>query len=186
MGSAALSCSSPAPEAVVSPQADESRAAEVSSGSTPKLAHEDPKQSAARQIIEAARYCALITIDETGQPRARTVDPRSPDDSFVIRMVTQPATRKIAQIEANPKVTLYYFDSARAEYVTVMGTASLTRDPDAIVRYWSEEWDEFYPDRPNDVVLIEVVPDRLEVLGRGIDPDEVTWTPQGLDFESVP
>ena len=35
--------------------------------------------SVAKEIIKAARYCALITIDSTGQPHVRTMDPFSPD-----------------------------------------------------------------------------------------------------------
>ena len=147
-----------------------------------EVAGEDPRLVAARQIMADARYSALITVDEFGQPRARTVDPRQPDESMTVWVATQPQTRKVAQIEGHRQVTLYYFDRGRAEYVTVMGRATLHRDAETIERFWLDEWDEFYPDRPADVVLIEVVPERIEVLGRGVDPDPVTWVPQGIDL----
>ena len=143
---------------------------------------EDDRLVAARRIMAAARHCALITVDETGQPRARTIDPRLPDESMTVWMVTNPATRKVDQIRNNPKVTLYYFDPQKAEYVTLMGTATLHHDTDVIQDHWLSLWDEFYPDRPRGVVLIEVVPARIEVLGRGLDPHEQTWEPQGVDL----
>ena len=35
--------------------------------------------SAAKALMETTKYCALITLDKSGQPQARTMDPFSPD-----------------------------------------------------------------------------------------------------------
>ena len=159
-----------------------------------RLAGESDLQLAARQIMTAAGFCALVTVDETGAlvtvdetgaqviPRARTIDPSEPDQDFVVRFVTHPATRKVAQLERNSRVVLYYFDPDRREYATLYGTAVPVQGTEAIKRHWQPKWDAFYPDRPQGVRVYEVLPERVEVLGRGFEPDPDNWRPQGIDF----
>ena len=49
----------------------------------------------AKDIMEQTRFCVLITLDESGHPRARTMDPFMPDENMVIRMGTGAITRKV-------------------------------------------------------------------------------------------
>ena len=56
----------------------------------------------AREIMTAARYCALITLDSSGRPQARTVDPFPPDENMVVWLGTNPRSRKVAEIRRNP------------------------------------------------------------------------------------
>ena len=51
--------------------------------------------SAAREIMLAARYCALITLDETGRPNARTMDPFEPEHHMVVWLGTNSRSRKV-------------------------------------------------------------------------------------------
>jgi general stress protein 26 len=141
---------------------------------------------AARQIMEAARYCALVTTDETGQPQARTVEPFSPDERLVVWFATKPTTRKVAQIRRDPRVALYYFDLASESYVTVIGAARLVTDAAEKERRWSPRWEKFYPDR--DFVLVAVTPERIEVVSNklGIVPDPGTTAPPAVDFTRRP
>lgn len=141
------------------------------------------KLAAARDIIETVRYGALATVDADGQPRVRTVDPFPPTEDMTIWIATHPATRKLAQIRENPRVTLYYTDPDRAAYVTLMGRARIHEDAATKAAWKHPDIDRFYPDYPEDYALIEVVPDRLEVLGRGVDADPTTWRPQSVRFE---
>ena len=66
---------------------------------------------AAMEVMQAARYCALITIGPDGRPQARTVDAFAPEDDLTVWIGTNRVTRKVAEIQANPQVTLYYFDA---------------------------------------------------------------------------
>lgn len=43
--------------------------------------------AAAREIITPLLYCGLITIDEDGQPQARTMNPFPPDDDMRLEVV---------------------------------------------------------------------------------------------------
>ena len=80
--------------------------------STPMLYAQQPTPratliAAAREIIAAARFCALVTVDDSGQPHARGMDPFEPDEDFTIWMGTNRHTRKVREIARDPRVTLY-------------------------------------------------------------------------------
>ena len=142
---------------------------------------------AAREIMLAARYCALITVDDTGRPQARTMDAFPPDEDMVVWMATNPKTRKVAEIRRDPRVTLYYYDAASQSYVTIAGRARLVDDKIEKQKRWKEEWKGFYPDRDASYLLVAVTPERLEVLSpsRGIGNDPVTWRPPAVEFGVV-
>ena len=40
--------------------------------------------AAAREIMTALQYCALVTIDETGRPQVRTMNPFQPDENMIV------------------------------------------------------------------------------------------------------
>jgi general stress protein 26 len=146
--------------------------------------------AAATDIIQKARYCTFITIDSTGQPQARIVDPIAPGADFVVWFATNPRSRKVGQVEANAKVTLSCFDTASSSYVTLLGRASLVRDVSEKQRHWKKDWAAIYPNGPtgDDVVLIRVTPGRLEIVSesRGIMSDPKTWSPTAIDFPQKP
>jgi general stress protein 26 len=139
---------------------------------------------AARDVAAAAGICAVITIDETGQPQARAIDIFQPDDRFVIWFATNPASRKVAHITANPRVTVYCYDSATTSYATVLGRARLVNDPAEKQKRWKKSFEAFWPDRGAGYLLVEVTPARVEVSSpsRGVGNDPVTWAPRAVVF----
>jgi general stress protein 26 len=143
--------------------------------------------TAARAIVEKARYATLISLDKTGHPHARIVDPFMPEPDWTIWIATTAASRKVGQIQADPRVTLLYFDTTTQSYVSLLGAAELVRDPAAKGTHWKEEWAAFYKDRNrgDDYVLIRVRPRRLEVVGEthGIRNDPLTWQPAAIDLQ---
>src|ERR1043165_6219778 len=120
--------------------------------------------SAAREIMNTARYCALITTDARGSSQARTMDAFAPDEKMIVWLATNPRSRKVAEIRRNPRVTLYYFDRDHQAYVTLYGTARLVNDAKEKSRHWKDDWKVFYPDRDKSYLLIKVMPERLEVV----------------------
>jgi general stress protein 26 len=141
--------------------------------------------AAAREIMAAARYCALISLDSTGSPYARTIDPFLPDEHMVVWFATNPSSRKVTQIRRHPQVTLYYFDREAPGYVTIYGTARLVNDPREKAKRWKDEWKAFYPDRAKSYLLVAVTPEKLEVVNekKGILGDPGTWTPPSVTFK---
>lgn len=142
--------------------------------------------AAAREIMVAARYCALITLDSSGRPQARTLDTFPPDENMVVWLGTNPRSRKVAAIRRNPRVTLYYFDRDGQAYVTIFGIARLVNDPKEKAKRWKDEWKAFYPDRARDYLLIAVKPEKLEVVSvkKGIVGDPNTWRPPSVSFRT--
>jgi general stress protein 26 len=143
--------------------------------------------AAARDIMQSSRYCAVITLDETGQPQARTIDAFTPGEGMVVWFATNPKSRKVGELQQDPRITLYYFDSRSPElgYVTLIGRARLVTDKAEKQKRWKEGWEAFWPDRDASFLLVEVTPIRLEVVSpkHGISPDPVTWRPPYVEFK---
>jgi general stress protein 26 len=138
---------------------------------------------AAREIMAAAGFCALITIGDDGHPQARVMDAAAPDARMAVTLMTNPASRKVAQIARDPRVTLFYFDPESLGYVTIVGRAETVLDPEEKRRRWLDRWSPHIA-RPEDAVLYEVVPERIEVVSvaRGVTGDEGTWTPPSIEL----
>ena len=144
-------------------------------------------------LIARHSTVGLVTVDEFNRPRVRTVrafrlkNPTTARERFTVFILTRTSTRKIDQIAKNPLVTLYFNEDQRAAYATIMGRATVHRDPknprlqpfldSATVKF-------FWPAFPRDFVMIEVVPDWLELIGPGLWNDPNTWRPQAVVFES--
>ena len=138
----------------------------------------------AQEIMKAARYCALITLDSNGRVHARTMDPFPPEENMVVWLATNPKSRKVAEIRRHHHVTLYYFVRDDQAYVTISGRARIVRDAAEKARHWKDEWKDFYPDR--NYRLIAVTPERLELISvkQGIIGDSITWTPPAVKFRN--
>ncbi|MEJ2595929.1 MAG: pyridoxamine 5'-phosphate oxidase family protein [bacterium] len=141
--------------------------------------------SAAREIMNKAGTCTLITLDAEGLPDARVMDPFYPEEDLTVWFGTNPRSRKVNQITQNPNVTLFYFDRETAGYVVIHGIARLVNDPDEKKNRWKEAWEDFYPDRDEDYLLIQVSPEWMEILSeaKGITGDPVTWQVPVVNFK---
>lgn len=133
-------------------------------------------ESVARKIIAEVRYAGFTTIDSLGYPNTRTMDALPPSDHFEVWLATNPASRKVRQIKNNSAVALYYSQSEKGNYVTLIGRASLIDDPESKAKHWRDEWEEFYPTK-QDMLLIKVEPIRLEVVSyeHGIISESKDW-----------
>ena len=156
------------------------------------LADEKPKTPAtrdelvatARELMTAQKYCALVTVDATGGPSVRTMNPFPPEEDMTVWFATNDRSRKVAEIRANPRVTLYYADHQKAAgYVTLSGRAELVADMGEILKRKRAYWDQSFPGLRN-LVLIKVVPERLDVLDyKGkIQVDPKTWRTPSVEF----
>jgi len=142
--------------------------------------------AAAQEVMEKARFCALITLGADGHPQARVVDPFAPERDLTVWIATNPITRKVEQIRADPRVTLFYFDPSGPGYVTLLAKAELVTDSAEKAKHWKEDWAAFYADknRGEDFILIRCKPIRLELVsyGHGLLNDPTTWRPITVEF----
>lgn len=138
---------------------------------------------AAREIMLAGT-CTLVTVTDGAMPHARVMDPLDPDENFEVWLATNPRSRKVEHLNANPNVVLHYIDQVDNGYVSLYGKAELVSDSSAIKEHWKSEWNQFYPNRNSDCVLIKIKPTRLEVINymAGITGDPLTWQPEVITF----
>ena len=146
----------------------------------------DKIKLAAREIMISSGTCTLITLDENMLPTARVMDPFAPESDFAVWFGTNQTSRKVSQIKKNSTVTLFYLDSDASGYVVIQGNAELIRDPMEKEARWKEEWQAFYPNRPEGYLLIKVTPKWMEVISnsRGIFGDSKTWQPSRIVLDS--
>ena len=138
----------------------------------------------ARDTMAKARFCALITLDASGHPRARTMEAFPPEDNMVVWMGTSRYTRKVEEIRNDPRVTLYYAHPDHVGYVTLYGTAKLVDTPEEKDKRWKEEYASYFPEGKAGYILIAVTPKRMEVTdySRGVAGDPKTWKPPTVKF----
>ena len=142
----------------------------------------------ARELIATQKFCALITLDETGAPSVRTMNPFPPEEDMTVWIATNDRSRKVREIRNDPRVTLYYSDHSQAiGYVSITGRAVLVDDMKEIVKRKRAYWDTAFPDLKH-LVLIKVVPERLDVLyyKKGIVNDPETWRTPFVEFPAPP
>ena len=139
---------------------------------------------AARDTMTSAKTCALITVDQEGRPRVRVMDPFLPDNDFTVWLGTNPRSRKVEQIQQDPRVTLYYLAVDGSGYVMMQGTAQLIDAAAEKEARWKEGWEAFYPNKEEDYMLIKVTPEWIEVVSYTHDVigDPITWEPPRLTF----
>lgn len=150
-----------------------------------QTANRDSVIFAAREIIGNVTYCALVTADSSGTANVRTMNPFPPEEDMCVWMATNKHTRKYDEIKKNPKVTLYYANHAAAEgYVTITGKAVLVDDMVEKQKRKREYWTQAFPDF-NDLILIKIVPEKLEVVNykHNLYGAEVTWRVPFVKFE---
>lgn len=132
---------------------------------------------AAREIIKETIYCALVTIDSTGQPQVRTMNPFPVNDELITWFATSRTSRKVREIKNNPKVCVYYADHLTAKgYVNITGTAEVIDDEELLIKMKRDYW-EHITDWQSIFVLIKIVPETIEVINynHGLNNDPVTF-----------
>jgi general stress protein 26 len=141
---------------------------------------------AAREIIGQQKYCAIITMDSTGRPNVRTMNPFPPEEDMTVWMATHSQSRKVNDIRHNSSVCLYYADHSRATgYVSITGKAYLVDDMQEKLKRKREYWTQAFPDWKF-FVLIKVVPEKIEVINyrRGIVGASGTWKVPTVEFHA--
>lgn len=140
----------------------------------------DQVLEAARQIMLSARFATMITLDEQGHPQARVMDAFEPEPDLTVWFGTNPATRKVAELGHDARMTLSYFDPQDPGCVTLLGEARLVENiEEKQARFKTGEWEMFWPEGPesDDYVLIEFRPFRVEVISM---KHEIANDPQGF------
>ena len=139
---------------------------------------------AAREIMNDTHYCALTTMDSTGQPQTRTMNPFPMNPQMVTWFATSRTSRKVREIKANPKVCVYYADHVNAKgYVSITGTAEVIDDKELLLTMKRDYWSGI-PDWQNKFVLIKILPKTIDVINykHGLNNDPNTFRAPSIVF----
>jgi general stress protein 26 len=140
--------------------------------------------SAALDIIKSTNYCALTTLDETGQPQMRTMNPFPMKDQIEIWFASNRNSRKISEIKKDPRVSVYWADHTNATgYVSINGKATIIDDKELLIKKKRAYW-EGIPNWQDVFVLIKVTPVSMDVVNykKGVNGDPGTNRASVLTF----
>jgi general stress protein 26 len=139
---------------------------------------------AAHEIINETAYCGLVTIDSSGQPQIRTMNPFPVKDDFIIWFATSRTSRKVIEIKNNPKVCVYFANHLTAKgYVNINGSASVIDDRDLLIKMKRDYWSSIQ-DWQNRFVLIKIIPNSIEIINykHGVNNDPNTLKAPTISF----
>lgn len=119
---------------------------------------------AAHELINGTTYCGLVTVDSSGQPQIRTMNPFPVKDDFVIWFATSRTSRKVREINDDPRVCVYFADHIFAKgYVNINGSASVIDDRELLIKMKREYWNGI-PGWQDKFVLIKIIPKSIEII----------------------
>lgn len=114
------------------------------------------------EIVEESEIALLITLAD-GYPRVRPMTLIAYEEEGGVWFATSKSSRKVEEIEKNPKVTVCFLDLEGSAYAQLFGQAEIIEDREVKEEFWDEEWEEYWegPEDP-DYVLIHVQVDKAE------------------------
>ncbi len=139
---------------------------------------------AAHEIINETSYCGLATIDSSGQPHIRTMNPFPVKDDLVIWFATSRTSRKVREINYNPKVCVYFADHLNAKgYVSINGSASVIDDRELLLQMKRDYWNGI-PGWQDKFVLIKIIPESIDVINykHGLNNDPESFQAPNISF----
>ena len=135
----------------------------------------------AQIILKESKTCVLTSISDDGTPSSRVMDPYIPNNDFIVFLVTNPKSRKVFEINKDPRVVLTFQNPNG--YVTIKGTVSIINDLNEKNKFWKDDWTPYYDSKEN-ALLFKVKPISLEIVdsNNGINGNLETWSPQKIIF----
>jgi general stress protein 26 len=114
------------------------------------------------ELIGEFHAAMLVTQAGDGSLRARPLSLAQSHDGIALYFATSLASPKVTELERISTVAVTLQDSLR--YVSISGTARITRDRALIERLWSETWKLWFPQGKEDpdLCIVEVTPHEAE------------------------
>jgi len=114
------------------------------------------------ELVQKFRTAMLITRAPDGSLRGRPLSLASKHDGGKLYFSTSIDSPKVEEMAASPEVVVTLQDSAL--YVSISGTAQISRDPALIERLWSEPWRVWFPEGKSDpsLSIVTVTPREAE------------------------
>jgi general stress protein 26 len=116
------------------------------------------------ELIKGIRVAMLTTADEEGRLHSRPM--ANQDDVFdgTLWFFTESNSAKVNELQRDRHVNLSYADPSDNRYVSVSGTASVSKDRDKMKELWSPLHKAWFPDGLEDpnIALLRVEVEKAE------------------------
>jgi general stress protein 26 len=135
-------------------------------------------KQASYTLMKKAEAAYLTTIDRDGVPHTRAMlNLRNPKqypglikffeeygDNFVIYFSTNTSSEKIAQIRANPLISVYFCAPKKFHGFMLGGSVEIMTDEAIKHALWQEGWEVYYPKGRNDpdYAVLRLIPGFIE------------------------
>lgn len=103
-----------------------------------------------RELIKGMHVAMLTTRTADGRLLSRPLGTQGVERDGDLWFVTGFDSEKVREIEANPEVNVAYASKDHNTYVSISGSASVTRDRATIDAHWTPAMSIFFPDGKDD------------------------------------
>ena len=118
-----------------------------------------------RELVKDIDFCMLTTVDEGGDLHSRPMSSNGDiDPNGDIWFFTSASSHKVSEIAKLPRVNVSFADPENQRYISVSGTAQLTRDRAKIDELWRPQFKIWFPEGKDDpeVALLRVSLEKAE------------------------
>jgi general stress protein 26 len=112
-------------------------------------------------FIAGYPYANLITMGQDGTPRGRIMANLPIGEDMIIWYATGAQSRKVAEIQKNPAVSVFYYRPSDHSSVSAMGTAAIVKDDQTRKKMWQDAWSAYCDPA---YCLIKITPKKIEYL----------------------
>lgn len=113
-----------------------------------------------RDLIEQIEIACLTTIDHDGSLRSRPMVTREMDEDEALWFFTSDYSAAADEVVLNPQVCVTYASPEKNRFVSVSGTAELSRDAARMQQLWAPTLKAWFPKglKDPDLALLRVDP----------------------------
>lgn len=117
-------------------------------------------------FVASYPFANLITVGTDGTPRGRMMANLPLKDDMVIWYATGMQSRKVAEIQKNPAVSVFYYRPGDHSSVSALGKAEIVKDDETRKKMWQDAWSAYWKDGYRDPAycLIKITPKKVEYL----------------------
>lgn len=97
-------------------------------------------------LVNDIKIAMMTTRRQDGHLRSRAMANQKQADGADLWFVTSEETAKLDDLAQDPHVNLSYFKDSSMEWISVSGTATLSRDRQKIKELYATDWKAWFPD----------------------------------------
>lgn len=114
-----------------------------------------------KELVKAASSCFFCTSHPSGQSNgSRPMSVQQVDDEGNLWFLSASDSHKNKELEADPRVKLYFQGSAHSGFLHLDGLATISRNPEKIKELWVPVLKTWFTEGENDprITVIKVIP----------------------------